>query len=152
MKNLEKKKKINEHTINYLLHMDNMVMGIAFGTAVSIIRKNKIQNYIGNYNHIKYTDIKDDKPFEFPVLINRFAQISAKKFNYSPSSPIAYWINEKLLEAYNSGIIGDKYEACVGIQTGDNNGKGDRICKSKRWRWKNNNMCKCQCVFGNNGL
>ena len=49
------------NTICTLLHMENMVMGIAFGTAVSNIRKGHIENFNGTYNLIKLNDIKNEK-------------------------------------------------------------------------------------------
>ncbi len=140
---------INNHTITSLLHMGNMVMGIAFGTSVSVLRKNKIHNYRGIYNHITQSDIIDEKPFEFPVNKNRLVKMSSEIFNVIPGAPVAYWASKELLEAYKNGIIGDKYEACVGIQTGDNNrflkywfevplneidfNKNDNLNFKKRW-------------------
>ncbi len=115
-----RKKIINNHTIVALLHMENMIMGIAFGTAVSILRNTKIPDYIANYNHIKYSDIQNDEPYTFPVPQNKSACISSEKFKYIPSCPIAYWATSNLFEAYKKGVIGDRYEAAVGIQTGDN--------------------------------
>ena len=115
-----RKQIINEHTIDNLLHLENMVMDIAFGTSVSVLRKIKIHNYIGTYNYVKYFDVINEKPFEFPVTKNRSAKISSEKFNLIPGSPIAYWVKNELLDIYKKGIIGDKYEAVVGLQTGNN--------------------------------
>src|SRR5699024_9711337 len=44
-------------TINTLLHMDNMVMGIAFGTSATIFRNSFINDYKGCYTEVKYVDI-----------------------------------------------------------------------------------------------
>lgn len=42
-------------------------------------------------------------------------------FTLLPGSPIAYWASDALLVAYKSNLIGSKYKATVGIQTGNNN-------------------------------
>jgi len=91
-----RKKLIASKTISNLMHMDNMVMGIAFGTAVTVFRNSTIKNYIGTYNQVKFSDIQGDRPHEFPVVKNRFAQISAENFAKIPEMPIAYWVSEKM--------------------------------------------------------
>ena len=40
---------LHTKTITNLMHMENMVMGIAFGTAVTVIRNNRFINYKGTY-------------------------------------------------------------------------------------------------------
>ena len=62
------------------MHMENMVMGIAFGTAVTVFRNGHINRYKGTYNHVKYEDIQNDIPKEFPIAENRFAQVSTDNF------------------------------------------------------------------------
>lgn len=82
---------LQNKTITNLMHMENMVLGIAFGTAVTVFRNSKIAAYKGTYNHIKYEDIEKDEPKSFPVLGNRFAQVSTDNFAKIPGSPVAYW-------------------------------------------------------------
>ena len=65
-----RKKLLNETVIKTLLYMDNMVMGIAFGTVATVFSK-KCENKIGSYNEIKYSNIKDEKPIEFPIKENK---------------------------------------------------------------------------------
>ena len=88
-----REKLLKTKTINNLMHMENMVMGIAFGTAVTVFHNRNIGNYKGTYNYIKLSDIGNkNKPREFPVKKNRFAQISMENFKTIPGMPIAYWI------------------------------------------------------------
>ena len=108
-------------TITNLLHMENMVMGIAFGTAVTVLKNCKVSNYKGTYNHIKYEDIVENIPKEFPVLGNRFVQVSTDNFAKIPGSPIAYWASDKVLACYSHKSIYDYANPCKGIDTGDNN-------------------------------
>ena len=86
-------------TITNLMHMENMVMGIAFGTAVTVFQNVAVHGYKGTYNQIKLQDIENDVPKQFPVSGNRFAQVSTDNFSKIPGSPVAYWVrNEKLFK------------------------------------------------------
>ena len=58
---------LTSKTISNLMHMENMVMGIAFGTAVSIFKNYTIKGFKGTYNQIKLQDIEDETPKVFPV-------------------------------------------------------------------------------------
>lgn len=116
-----RKKILNNYTICCLLHMDSMVLGIAFGTSATIFSNTNIKNYKSTYNHVKLCNIKNDKPTEFPVKGNRFTQITNNRFFYIPDNPIAYWISEKIAISYTKNLIRDTFKATVGIQTGNNN-------------------------------
>lgn len=109
-------------TIINLMHMDNMVMGIAFGTAVANFRNSIIKGFKGTYNHIKNCDIEDDIPKEFPVDGNRFVQVPVDTFTQIPGMPIAYWVSEE----FSSHFTGDNKFNLVataksGLSTTDNN-------------------------------
>lgn len=80
--------------ISNLMHMENMVLGIAFGTAVSNFRNCMIKGYKGTYNQIKLSDIVNSEPAYFPVKENRFAQVSSDDFAKIPGAPVAYWVSE----------------------------------------------------------
>ena len=58
-------KTLQTKTITNLMHMENLVMGIAFGTAVTVFRNNAIKGYKGTYNQIKLHN------FFIKVNINR---------------------------------------------------------------------------------
>ena len=90
-------------TITNLMHMENMVMGIAFGTAVTVFRNGHINRYKGTYNHVKYEDIQNDIPKEFPIAENRFAQVSTDNFAKIPGSPVAYWVSQKVIDDFSNG-------------------------------------------------
>ena len=117
-----RKKIIDCNTLTNLMHMDNMVMGIAFGTAVSVIRKFNIPEYVGTYNYVTMSDINNDEPFEFPVKKNRFSQIPSTRFISIPSSPIAYWVSQNVVDDYENGQrLGNIASPKTGMTTGDNN-------------------------------
>lgn len=115
-----RKKILGKMMISTLMHMENMVLGIAFGTVVTVFRNANLPDYKGTYNHIKLADIRDEKPFEFPVKGNRFAQVATQNFAKIPGSPVAYWVSNAMLRAF---VKGDKFpgETRKGVLTGDNN-------------------------------
>lgn len=116
-----REKILRTKSITNLMHMENMVMGIAFGTAVTVFRNDYVTGYKGTYNQIKLQDIENDEPRVFPVLENRFAQTSTDKFSKIPGSPVAYWVSKAVLECYKNSSIYDYAKPCKGIDTGDNN-------------------------------
>lgn len=113
---------IDSKTIFNLMHMENMVMGIAFGTAVANVRNCNIKKYKGTYNHITVKDIGDgDYPEEFPVKKNRFTQVSTNSFTKIPGSPIAYWAGPSILKTFENPSIDTVVLFRQGMATSDNN-------------------------------
>ena len=108
------------NTLTTLMHMENMVMGIAFGTAVSVFRKGAVKGYKGTYNQIKLADIENAKPKSFPVAGNRFAQVSSDNFSKIPGMPVAYWVSENFIKSFQYTTIEDFGFAGIGMRTGDN--------------------------------
>lgn len=97
-------KAITQRTIANLMHMENMVMGIAFGTAVTVFKNSQIPYYKGTYNFVTLKDIENSKPKVFPNYENRFAQVSTENFSKIPGSPIAYWVSPKMFRAFSNGL------------------------------------------------
>lgn len=107
-------------TITNLMHMENMVMGIAFGTAVAVFQNVAVHGYKGTYNQIKLQDIENDVPKQFPVSGNRFAQVSTDNFSKIPGSPVAYWASEKTLALYGQKCVKNLGDSRKGMATGCN--------------------------------
>lgn len=58
---------LNETSIECMAHMANMVMGIAFGTAATVLKKGGSPKSRGAYCYVQYEDIgENNKPVEFP--------------------------------------------------------------------------------------
>ena len=113
---------LNTKDITNLMHMENMVMGIAFGTAVTILRNERIPNYKGTYNQIKLCDIENNTPKCFPVLENRFAQVATESFAKIPGSPVAYWASKNVTDIFQKGIqLGSISNPRQGMATTNNN-------------------------------
>lgn len=113
-------KTLQTKTITNLMHMENMVMGIAFGTAVTVFRNNAIKGYKGTYNQIKLQDIENDAPKQFPIQGNRFAQVSTDNFSKIPGAPVAYWVSDAVYSMFNNAALVNYMDFKEGITTGDN--------------------------------
>ena len=113
-------KLMTENTITNLMHMENMVMGIAFGTAVSTFKKTKLPKYKGTYNQIKLRDIENSQPKDFPIKDNRFAQVPSDNFAKIPGSPVAYWANAVIKNFSQMPQLKNFVDARIGMITGDN--------------------------------
>ena len=128
-------------TITNLMHMENMVMGIAFGTAVTVFRNGHLSDYKGTYNHIKYEDIENDIPKTFPIAENRFAQVSTDNFAKIPGSPVAYWVSTDGLKAFCAKPFSERFIS-GGRNKTHNNEKYVRawweISDSNRWQGYSN--------------
>lgn len=116
--------------ITSMVHMANMVMGIAFGTAATIIQKNGKTNSNGYYCFVELEDIEEGKPRIFPpknernniTKYNGFYKISAEKFKKIPGSPIAYWLSDKFFKVFEDCDTLEKlYKPALGMTTSDNN-------------------------------
>ena len=115
-------KMLSAFDITNLMHMENMVLGIAFGTAVTVFRRTRIHGYKGTYNHIKLQDIRNEQPKEFPVQGNRFAQVSTDNFAKIPGAPVAYWVSKAISSLFDSfPEINNFGRPLQGSITGDNN-------------------------------
>ncbi|MDI3484827.1 MAG: hypothetical protein PWQ50_47 [Methanolobus sp.] len=79
---------LDEVTIECMVHMGNMVMGIAFGTAATVWNKSYRENYKGAFCYVEYNDIgSDGKPVSFPPFNerNKAAGFSSANSNCSTS-------------------------------------------------------------------
>ncbi|MFK4925562.1 BREX-1 system adenine-specific DNA-methyltransferase PglX [Lactococcus garvieae] len=116
---------INQLTIANMMHMENMVMGIAFGTAVTIFQNKRMKGFKGTYHQIKTTDASKGTPENVPLPGNRFNQISQDEFNKIPGSPISYWVSENLITSFDNDKLEKVFNPRIGLVTGD----GDRFLR-----------------------
>lgn len=115
-----REKILHTRSITSLMHMENMVMGIAFGTAATVFFKKYVSGYKGIYNQIKMQDIENGEPKVFPVLENRFVQTSNSNFSQIPGSPVAYWASNSLCAAFQNSSLKEHGTVKSGMQTGNN--------------------------------
>ena len=110
---------LKEFSILTMTHMDNNVMGIAFGTCATILRS--IKGQVGVFNYVELEDIAEGIPFEFPVKKNRYAIVSSERFSDIPGSPIAYWSSDQVRKIFiENPKLEDIAEPRVGLQTANN--------------------------------
>ncbi|WP_338217584.1 BREX-1 system adenine-specific DNA-methyltransferase PglX [Lacticaseibacillus salsurivasis] len=112
---------LNSRTISNLMHMENNVMGIAFGTAVTITRNAELNGFIGTYHQIKTGDVAGDKiPTSLPIEGNRFNRANQANFSDFPGKRIAYWASDSIHKAFLTGTpLEDLAFPRRGLQTGD---------------------------------
>ncbi|WP_292374249.1 BREX-1 system adenine-specific DNA-methyltransferase PglX [Methanosarcina sp. UBA411] len=113
---------LDEVTIDCMVHMANMVMGIAFGTAATVWNKTKKADFKGHFSYVYYEDLtEENEPKQFPMQNDRLARASAADFKKIQGSPIAYWVSDRMREIFEDG---DKLSriapAKIGMRTGDN--------------------------------
>jgi hypothetical protein len=121
---------LTNHTIVSLLHMDNMVMRIAFSTSAFILAKRYDPDLKGVYTWLELgnLDATGEAPKAFPAVNERNSKAqdglfhaSAHDFEKIPGSPIAYWVSERVLEVFEShGTISQYGEPREGMAIGSN--------------------------------
>lgn len=120
--------KVNtEKTIINMVHMPYLgkggtSLGINFGTAAVIMKKEHIKNYIAQYEYTVYYECDEDGvPLEFPTKNERWKTASQENFSKIPGSPVAYWAGEEIYNAFEEGkILGDIAQPKQGMVTRDN--------------------------------
>ena len=122
-----RKKLIETTTISNLLHMDNMVMRIAFGTSATVFRKINLMNYNSTFYHVKLSDVEND--IVNPLFFNDENKHNIKQadFDKIPGGPIAYWVTEEIVHAFtNNKLLHDVSVLKSGRST---NGENNRLFK-----------------------
>ena len=99
-----RKKLIETTTISNLLHMENMVMRIAFGTSATIFRKTNLMNYNSTFYHVKLSDVEND--IVDPLFFNDKNEFITKQFNFDniPGNPIAYWATQETYDHFKRDL------------------------------------------------
>ena len=98
-----RKQLLDTVTINCMVHMANMVMGIAFGTAATVWHKHAEIKRRGHFSYVYYEDLgNDNEPAEFPAQNDRLAWASAANFKKIPGSPIVYWATKSVRDAFEN--------------------------------------------------
>ncbi|MEN6460823.1 MAG: BREX-1 system adenine-specific DNA-methyltransferase PglX [Syntrophomonas sp.] len=109
-------------TINSLVDMESMVMGIAFGTASTVWRNVYLPTYRGIYFGIPLKSINlSGEPTSFPITFANYKNISAETFKNIPGEPVAYWVSERVMNIFAKHVSLGKIAAPrLGMTTSDN--------------------------------
>ena len=118
-----REKLLQGRTLSCMVHMGNGVMGIAFGTAATIMLNNHISNYAGSFSYCENDDVNEfGIPKQFPVQNERLKTAKPDDFKKIPGSPVAYWISRSFLDIYSSStLLSNIAHSLQGMITGDNN-------------------------------
>ena len=113
---------LTNKTINCLLHLDNRVMNIPFGTAASVWLNAHVQNWVSHFSFVGFSDLTENgAPQKFPVTNDRLKLLSASSFHKIPGSPIAYWASKRFLEIFEEATpLGDISPCLHGLTSSDN--------------------------------
>ena len=107
-------------SIYTLLQMDNMVMGIAFGTAATVIRNCHIQNYNASFTKVGLSEIVNGVPVAFPVEQTGVFICNNEHFFELPGHTIAYWVSQKAIDSFQNPAL-EKYATTrLGMSTANN--------------------------------
>ncbi|HJI47649.1 MAG TPA: BREX-1 system adenine-specific DNA-methyltransferase PglX [Oscillospiraceae bacterium] len=115
-------------TIINMIHMPYLgkggtSLGINFGTAAVIMKKGHIINYSAQYEYTVYYECDvEGVPVVFPTINERWKTAKQENFSKIPGSPVAYWVSERFLKAFERGISLDSISDFTGSQhiTADN--------------------------------
>ena len=117
-----REKLLKDRTFSCMAHMGNGVMGIAFGTAATIMLNKHIGDYAGSFSYCEYDDLNENGvPKQFPVKNKRLETAKPDDFKKIPGSPIAYWLNNNIYNFFkNSPNICTVSDPRQGMATTDN--------------------------------
>jgi hypothetical protein len=116
---------IDNYQIRGLAHFGYGILGIEFGTAAFILR-NSIpdETTVAEYSRLEETDINPETraPYTFPIKDNnRYAVKAQQDFKKIPEAPIAYWVPDATIRAFNEySSLGDLTIPKFGMSTGNN--------------------------------
>ena len=116
---------INNHTIVDMAHLGTRAFDEIGGEVVQatsfINRNNFIENYNSTFHRLTEFNSENKKEEEFLNDKNKFI-IKQSNFNNIPSNPIAYWIDNSIINVFeNSDSLGSLVSVKKGMDTGNNN-------------------------------
>jgi SAM-dependent methyltransferase len=116
---------LDNYFISSMGHFGWHIIGIAFGTAMTVIDKCKSNGRKGEYSYLTIDDVDRTKnvPFVFPKKDNgRYAIVNQQDFEKIPGCPIGYWVSEKGLMSFSNGsTINEVATPRQGMATSDVN-------------------------------
>lgn len=118
-----RKKMLLKDTIN-MAHLGarafEEIGGEVVQTTSFIMRNLNINNYKGTYCRLVDSNSQQGKEDMFVAKQNRY-EADQSNFSKIPGSPIAYWVGDSLLNAFNNSTLDKVANCCTGMQTGNNN-------------------------------
>lgn len=120
---------LEDRTLSCMVHMGNGVMGIAFGTAATVLMNQHIDGFEGSFSYCENNDLNDaGVPAQFPVPNERLKVAKPDDFKKIPGSPVAYWTSELVRTVWQDSLLIEEVAyPRKGLDTGEN----DRFLR--RW-------------------
>lgn len=117
-----RKKTINHDIVN-MAHLGarafEEIGGEVVQTTTFVIRNSRLIRYKGIYSRL-IDGLSQDAKEKMFLMHNKEFYTSIQEFEKIPGSPIAYWVNEKMVKAFSGHLLGDFAETKQGFATGDN--------------------------------
>ncbi len=104
-------------------HFGWHIIGIAFGTAMTVFKKCESNGLKGEYSYLTIDDIDrtNNIPFIYPKKDNgRYSIVEQENFEKIPGNPVAYWVSHNMHNIFKEQSIGDNAIVKIGMQTGKN--------------------------------
>ena len=113
---------LEDRTLSCMVHMGNGVMGIAFGTAATILMNRHINGFEGSFSYCENDDLNDvGVPAQFPVQNERLKTAKPDDFKKIPGSPVAYWASDAVRQAFSENPpLSEFSDPKHGMSTGKN--------------------------------
>ena len=116
---------IEKKTIVSMAHFGRGIFGSDFGTTSFVISNKHVSKYLGSYRRLfekqGAVDSVEQKEEWYLEGKGRFVA-RQDSFEKIPGAPVAYWVSEKMMEAFEKGVLlGTVADARQGLATADNN-------------------------------
>ena len=118
-----RKKLIETSFIETMSHNGRGVWGSDFGSVAFTIRRSQNKNALGIYKRLfdKHVNVATNEEIEKRFFKRKPHTAKSSDFEKIPGSPIAYWVSEKVLEAFEqSTSLGWITELKKGLSSGQN--------------------------------
>lgn len=112
-----------KNTYINMVHFGRGIFGSDFGTTVFIIKKERINDYIGVYRRLfEKQGAVDSVEQKEKWFFEGMGYHTAKQENYSkiPGVPVAYWVSDNFIKAFENNLLQDLSNIKKGLSTGDN--------------------------------
>jgi len=116
-----RKELINDYYISSMGHFGWYIIGIAFGTVMTVFAKQKSKGRDGEYSYLTMDDIDKDKnvPYVYPKKDNgKYNRINQSGFDKIPGSPICYYISNKMINTFSLDTIDQYAKPSKGMMPG----------------------------------
>lgn len=115
---------LTEYTLVNMVHPGRGIFGSDFGTTAFVFQRIYISGFSGSYHRLfdVQGEVKSNEERE-TAFLNGKGYYVAQQENFSkiPGSPVAYWLSDNYIKAFENPTLDTLSTIKVGLQTGDNN-------------------------------